>query len=370
MILFDVLLVDDEPYVREGIKNLIDWKKCGFNLCGEADNGEKAIGLAVELSPHVIITDIKMPLMDGLELIKIVSQIANGRIKFIILSGYNEFEFAKTAMQYNVKNYILKPIDEDELSQSLKKLYIEIESEMKFNILKNNIVFYEGTKDFPYNHEFVELTSIPALIEAIESNQENSIHSIIHSIYDKLYTLNITSESVHTYINSFKNEIMKIMHQMGGNMEEILTDFPVQSIEVNKITSDESREAMIDYSIKIAAYIEALRRSQSLGIIADIRNYILRNYQNKITLKSISEHFYINPVYLGQLFKKKLGISFNDYLSNLRVEEAKKLLRRKDMKVYEIAKGVGYNEPDYFISRFEKAVGMTPAQYRQKHLGK
>jgi len=73
-VLLNVLLVDDEPYVREGIKKLINWEECGFILCGEAANGEEAIQLVETLSPHVIIVDIKMPVMDGLELIKYVSE--------------------------------------------------------------------------------------------------------------------------------------------------------------------------------------------------------------------------------------------------------------------------------------------------------
>ena len=129
--LFRVLLVDDEPFVREGIKKLINWEDCGFILCGEAGNGEEAVELIESLSPHVIITDIKMPVLDGLELIKRVNIEMEKKIKFVILSGYNEFHFAQTAMRYNVKNYILKPIDEDELSELLKRLYGEITNETR-----------------------------------------------------------------------------------------------------------------------------------------------------------------------------------------------------------------------------------------------
>mgnify|MGYP000873820445 CR=1 FL=1 len=138
--LLNVLLVDDEPYVREGIKKLINWEECGFILCGEAANGEEAIQLVETLSPHVIIVDIKMPVMDGLELIKYVSEKYQEKIKFIILSGYNEFTFAQTAMKYNVKNYLLKPIDEDELCQTLRNLHREILSEMKLESQVQNSV--------------------------------------------------------------------------------------------------------------------------------------------------------------------------------------------------------------------------------------
>jgi len=103
MILLKVLLVDDEPSVTKGLINLIPWNEEGFSVCGIAQDGEEAIEKINTLNPDVVITDIKMPVIDGLELIKIINEKSRLDVMFIILSGFNDFEYARKAMKYNVK---------------------------------------------------------------------------------------------------------------------------------------------------------------------------------------------------------------------------------------------------------------------------
>ena len=111
-----------------------------------------------------------------------------------------------------------------------------------------------------------------------------------------------------------------------------------------------------------------LKENKSSGILCDIESYIQKNFKSNISLKSIAETFYINPVYLGQLFKKKFGMYFNDYLHKLRIEEAMRLLKMTELKIYEIAYMVGYTDNTYFGCKFEKVSGMSPTQYRKSVL--
>ena len=139
--MYKVLIVDDEPFVREGLKLIINWEQYGFIICGEASDGDEALKLMKELSPDLVITDIKMPEMDGLEFIEMAKDILGLNTKFIILSGYNEFKFAQRAIKYNVIYYLLKPIEEDELIIILKKVYNNLkakELENSFSKTKNN----------------------------------------------------------------------------------------------------------------------------------------------------------------------------------------------------------------------------------------
>ncbi|MBU3099118.1 MULTISPECIES: response regulator transcription factor [Clostridium] len=122
--MYKVLIVDDERIIREGIANSIEWNKYGFSLCGMAQNGIDAYEIIKQIVPEVVITDIKMPGMGGLELISRIYK-EYPQIIFIILSGYGEFEFANKAMKYGVKYYLLKPCDEDEIIKILKKIAIE-----------------------------------------------------------------------------------------------------------------------------------------------------------------------------------------------------------------------------------------------------
>lgn len=102
-----VFLVEDEMVIRRGIKNSIDWEKEGYIFCGEASDGELAYPMIIKEKPDILITDIRMPFMDGLELCKLVKkELPN--IKILILSGYDEFDYAKEAIRLGVTEYLLK----------------------------------------------------------------------------------------------------------------------------------------------------------------------------------------------------------------------------------------------------------------------
>jgi len=124
--LHKVLIVDDELFVRKGLINLIEWSSLQFHICGEAENGEQALNLIKQLTPDLVIVDIRMPLLDGLELIRQVNTEGGYQPFFIILSGYPDFSYAQQAFRYNVSNYLLKPVDEHELTATLKKIAITL----------------------------------------------------------------------------------------------------------------------------------------------------------------------------------------------------------------------------------------------------
>lgn len=116
-----VLIADDEVNIREGLKIIIDWNELGFEICGEAANGEEALSAILEKNPSLVLLDIRMPKMYGTDLIRIARE-RGYKGRFIILSGYSDFTYAQTAIRYGVDFYITKPIDEDELSQAITKI--------------------------------------------------------------------------------------------------------------------------------------------------------------------------------------------------------------------------------------------------------
>lgn len=128
--MYSVFLVDDEPIVLEGIRSKIDWENNGFSFAGEATDGEIALSMIHEIKPDILITDIKMPFMDGLELSKAVKNIQPW-IKIIILSGHDEFDYAKKAISIGIQDYILKPFTPDEILSSLNKTAKEIDQERR-----------------------------------------------------------------------------------------------------------------------------------------------------------------------------------------------------------------------------------------------
>ncbi|UJF32491.1 response regulator [Paenibacillus hexagrammi] len=128
-----VMLVDDEPLVLEGMRVMVDWNRYSFDICGEATDGSEALELIGELRPDVVFTDIRMPLLTGIDLIQRTNESMKQPPTFVILSGYDDFSYAQTAMRENVSDYLLKPIDEQEIETVLKRLQQELGQKQRTN---------------------------------------------------------------------------------------------------------------------------------------------------------------------------------------------------------------------------------------------
>ena len=126
MALYRIMLADDEEEIRDGIIRKIDWEGIGFRLVGAAENGQEALEMAESLHPDVVMTDIKMPFMDGLTLGRRLAEIMPAT-RLVIFSGFDEFEYAQQAIKLNVAEYILKPINAVELTGVLQKLKFQLD---------------------------------------------------------------------------------------------------------------------------------------------------------------------------------------------------------------------------------------------------
>lgn len=126
--MFKVLLVDDEQIICKGLRQTVPWEDFGAEVIGEAYDGEEALEIIERMEVNLVISDVKMPVMDGL---KLAEQIANRYpyIRMIIISGYDEFNYAKRALKYRVRDYLLKPVDIDELLKLVKTIKNEDEQE-------------------------------------------------------------------------------------------------------------------------------------------------------------------------------------------------------------------------------------------------
>ena len=126
--MFKVLLVDDEPNVRQGIKMMIPWDEIDCEVIGEADDGDDGLNKIMMHQPDIVIADIKMPGKTGIEMTE-AAKALGFKGKVLILSGYSDFSYAKTAIALGVENFILKPVDEDELIEAIKTAGKKIKSE-------------------------------------------------------------------------------------------------------------------------------------------------------------------------------------------------------------------------------------------------
>lgn len=145
MLTYKVLLVDDEEEVMNVIEHKIDWERLGFEVIGKAQNGVKALEVAEKAQPDVVITDIKMPYMDGLELARRLKE-DNPSVRIMILTGFDEFEYAKEAVHLEVEEYVLKPVNSNELSDCMMRLKQNLDKERdeKLNVQKLQQYYMES----------------------------------------------------------------------------------------------------------------------------------------------------------------------------------------------------------------------------------
>jgi len=522
--MYRVMLVDDEQFARAGLRSLIDWRSCGCEVVAEADNGEDALQLIKDNKLDIVITDIRMPVLDGLELIRIVHEKwSHAAPAFIIISGYSDFSYAQQAVRYGVHDFILKPIDQEEMTQAIRGIYRKLEedraqrerteelviSSVLETIIKGEasdtmITEWEGRmyRARSYIYLFIELNDVhpwmssPSAVTSHSFKQDTlsavrglfpdadqyyihehrgrlglmvtdvmlcrfhgrlsifiqELHVILSSrygprvfiyagdpvprladvresyltakqallykyvvddtktvvyqdmrdrplkfieadprIYQKLIeqmeecrvselALTIEQlfhdfrmeyyapEAIKMNIHHCVTTAVKLIREMGGDEYTMTSLEPIVSWHDLNLSLGELKRLFLNFMTEASRYIKQLRQEYVKGGIHRIKKFIEANYRLNINLRSIAAEFYMNPVYLGQLFKKHYGVYFNEYLLSLRVDEAKRLLRQTDMRVYEIAEQVGFSSADYFVTQFEKLEHMTPSEYRNQWL--
>jgi two-component system response regulator YesN len=190
-----VLIVDDEPIVREGLQYIIDWKKNGFEIAGTAENGEEGLRKIETLHPDLVITDIRMPGLTGLEMVEKAKKICQS--KFIILSGYSDFKFAQSAISLGTLHYLLKPIEENEL--------ISILTEVNQQLNENKV---EETKKKEYK-EYQELATIRSYV--VERKNKEKVRSLLP--YTSFQLLRISDKEKKVEESEIANEIDEIIDQ-------------------------------------------------------------------------------------------------------------------------------------------------------------
>lgn len=199
-----VLIADDEPYVREGIKNIVPWEEIGFKVSGEGTDGDDTYNKICELNPDLVLIDIKMPGKIGLDVIK--ESVENGfKGKFVIISGYSDFQYAKVAIKYGVKSYLLKPIDEDELYDIAIELKNEIEEEK--NELRNIAV----QKSYAKEYSLVQL-----MLGKPVDDYEEIVNYFNYSNYSVALILNYDYKTKNENLIELENCVKKKINNIEG----------------------------------------------------------------------------------------------------------------------------------------------------------
>ena len=527
-----LLIVDDEYNIREGLAKAVDWGSIGTEVVATAGSGMEALELFRRFEPDIVITDIFMDEMNGLELIEAISQKSKNA-KFILISGYDEFVYARRAIDLKVFRYLLKPILPDEILAVVKTLAEEIHEEKELQqriglfeeeINKNrDILVRQFLHDILYGQtgsleecrlraallsiKLVEdATYVCAAFEAdggnaaandnpyrvarmltlgvyriaeevfrrlptcwVYSDDDNRVYVIagtsqVQELEVALYycverlqkvakqNLDVTISvgignncgSLLDVCHSRREALRALEYKMAAGQESIIHIRDVQSIDAQRFeypTEEERRivdamaredgaaladavnaffrmlsaERLLDKRIKAAVAklygvlsmkmndlnvtvlnddvltilskydtldsmkqwfldvsAEALRKLSHYrekgirSVILSAEKYIQANFKHMdLSLSMLAEHMGLTSSYFSRLFKQETGCSYIDYVINLRIESAKRLLRTTTHRIFDIGEMVGYPNSQYFCTLFRKTCGVSPAEYRE-----
>ncbi|WP_127498763.1 response regulator [Paenibacillus glycanilyticus] len=527
-----VLIVEDEPLLREGLIRKIDWKTLGLTLAGEAGDGFEAMSLLVSCQPDIVLTDVRMPGMDGLQFIN-QARTVSPNTKFVIISGFNEFEYVREALLNHVKDYLLKPIDKEKLRALLAGLVEELRAERrqeadlsKLNALDEmirqshlqpldfqlthliteqdahwdglpvellqccsfvgisvRIVYRNETSRFKENEEPLARFAVQNSIENALAALPVEILAFKHAYHSEEIVVFLASPNrvlePESIVETLTQTVGWIRQHLGlivsigvGGVKEQLTLLRLSCLEARKALQNRllfgggnvytdtvnqshaatvfpllhqaergltalledgqhreflafaselfhtlaespdaryehveylyteiihvlrkhaaktafelpnwnlgtpiaSLESFTDWRQIISVIEQQLERlSNVLGdgaerscddIIDSVQQYVQQHYDEDLSLQWVSDKYFIHPNYFSKRFKQIVGISYNDYVTRVRIERSKELLKTTTLKIARISQLVGYEDQGYFCSVFKKVTGVSPSAYR------
>ena len=506
------MIVDDEKAIRESLPFAVDFERYGYQVCATARNGEDALKKWEEIRPDVILLDVCMPVLDGLGFLRMLQERGEEFPCIVMLSGYSDFEYARTAIRYGVKAWLTKPLEEEELIRILEEVRTKLDSRLQdqrnqtLAVLAASLqkMYHDGDGDrqpymdylvmhlivlktgaegegYSFIRECIE-QHIPGGDAAYVRSRGSVISYLLHSEALEEYQFSVTLFARHilyqigkagaecallldealfsggegTFRNDFDTHLYQMMTEVFWDGERIVRnrkngerrkwekmleqeDSRLGRLKAALEEQDEKRwqsvfEEMtedakelhlnilyiqeINYRIyyllsdllrkegeenpeqtlhplewrespvfmccgewnrklreqinSVFLRIERIREEKNPGITDQVIEYIRRNFRSQLALKEVADRFYVAPSYLGRCLQKAVGMGFRQYVNELRMVEAKRLLTQTDHLIYEIAEEVGFRESKYFISRFTAEMGMSPMEYKRKeqHLKK
>ncbi len=394
-----VMIVDDEMLARKMLRESIVWEEYGYTVISEAQNGKEALEKIKELSPDVIFVDIKMPVMDGLEMLRQMNALQTDS-KAVLLTCYEDFSYVRDAMRYGAVDYLTKhTFEPEDLISLLDKIEKQIRKEKahqeSFNILKDDVLnkVMESSLTREDIRRYVEIGILPVskprylmvcfkLQKDLNNEKcrifENKLKEVLRERIDgrvitDAYTSTVREKEIYSIllcqeecsVSEIKQNIREGITSLHSTMpdKEIRwltgityhifnhwSDLPGALKEVRDIVRVEGE--YLECSPKIIMAIE----------------YIRENYHKPITLEEVADYVGISRVYLSQTFKKETNKNIWDYLAQYRLSKAKELLLTSNLKIYAIAELCGFGSPQYFNKIFKRLTGFSPYQFKDNKM--
>ncbi len=411
-----VFLVDDEIVIREGVRMSFPWEESGYTLVGEAPDGEMALPMIRDTRPDILITDIRMPFMDGMELCRIVRREMPW-IGIIILSGYDEFEYARKGIQLGVREYMLKPVTAEELRAALDRVSESIRQEreekerserlrsrmqLDQQFLRETllgVLYSEDNAPGDAQGAVEQLrglgislnASAYAVVDAAFEPREEGYSAMLDLSESSGGAVQVspartggralvmgdneqdTEERAYAFAVSLRTEMERngcsgirlSIGEIVDTPEKIFNSLKSARHIRHVLSGQEDTGAVI---VGVREFSETSGESAAAVMTAKARLYLADHFTNSsLMLQDVARAVGMSCSRFSTVFAQENGKTFTEYLTRLRLEKAKELLRETDRRSSQIALESGYNDAHYFSYIFKKNEGMTPGEYRNMH---
>ncbi|ACT04139.1 response regulator transcription factor [Paenibacillus sp. JDR-2] len=417
--MWKIVIIDDDFQVVRGLRKAIPWEELDAEFAGDAIDGEAGLKLIEEVNPDIVLTDIYMPEMNGIQMIEALKhQSFTGR--FVILSGYNDFEYARTALRLGVDDYLTKPVTVDQIRQVLAETIHKLEETYLQRLEQTEEPSYpaKNWRQEEWTASILNGLTQPEELPAALSEWRDKQFTVMVlevawtertrniSIADwnlfRFAVANISEEVLlgewrtASFVWLFGNYAAVLLRsepgtdalhtasaaeRLGGLIINYLKSYigldarfglgrTKDSWQEIKASCDEALQGLLEDPDREQQAEEPQATELSFNTIHEkhrkavqyMIEYVHTHYAEDITLEQLASQLYISKNYLNQLFKKVTGETFTNYVIRVRIEKAKVLLLEGKHLIYEVSEMVGYQNVPYFTTLFKKYCGVTPSE--------
>lgn len=416
-----ILLVDDEPLVLIGLQGMLEWEKLGYSISATARNGKQALEIIEREKPDIVITDVKMPMLDGLSLARTCRE--RGALPaFIVLTSFEEFDYVRQAMGAGVVDYLVKlELTPENLTAALAKAAERVRKERAlqgempvqpdlaqsvrsyqdrfFVRLYAGLIRDEAELDAALQHLEIQLESEAYLVVGCEMCPSSTGLSSAQQLKLSFSCVRMLENTLQNYLPCYVtggdamrcNVLFCLDQAQSQNYRTVLRPLLEKTSQIlyNYFTvrllwavgrptgsllgvsrrckeNDQLRPLLrAEEPILFAEVPEGDAAAGKMQVVAQVQEYIREHLSEKLTLADVAAVFNFSPNYLSQLFGKYGDSGFVEYITEARITAAKEMLEDGDLKVYEIAEKLGFESSFYFSKVFKKVTGLSPREYQQ-----
>lgn len=354
--MYQVLIVDDEEIIRKGLVHYFDWNAIGFEVAGQFEDGSDAIRYLEEHPADAILTDVKMYEVSGIELARYVWEHCP-QTKVAVLSGYRQFEYAQEAMKYGVRDYVLKPVDVEEI----RRVFIKIRDALDSECEKTGSAFQRAFSQLNGKNYKEILVLSGNLVAAVSAGHSEEVYDC----HEKWFALVEKAPADLTYFAVYRlfEELYIRFAGMGVNLSDSLE----KELVLKRLEGASLQDLFLltgNLLLEFTDYLEDKKGRHEESTILRAKKYIETHLAENFSIEDVARSVFLNRSYFSREFKQATGENVIDYVIKCRMDRAVELLLESRHSTAEISALCGYTDLKYFQRSFKKHTGYTVREYQ------